>query len=61
MPGIDTGAPERTETSSGFVGVAERLAGRLFEAREVALDLGAQRVGNWSRRADTRCTPRRRS
>ena len=41
MPGIDTGAPDRTATSSGRRGTAEGAARRGFEAREpVRYDLG---------------------
>ncbi len=36
MPGIETGAPERTETSSGFVGSPNFLPVDLLESRDVA-------------------------
>jgi hypothetical protein len=39
MPGIDSRAPERTETSSGSFGVAEPLAGPLLEPRQGGGDL----------------------
>ncbi len=37
IPGIENAAPERTETSRGFCGVAEALAGLLFDLAQ-ALD-----------------------
>ena len=45
IPGIETGAPERTETSSGPVGAAEMLAGRGLEPRERLVHLGAEPDG----------------
>ena len=48
MPGIDTGAPDRTETRSGIVDVAESLAGDLLETLQRGVDFGAKRVGNLS-------------
>ena len=39
IPGIETAAPERTETSSGLSVVAEALAGALLERRDVLVDL----------------------
>ena len=39
IPGIETAAPERTETSSGSSRVAEALAGPLLEPRDVLGDL----------------------
>ena len=39
IPGIETAAPERTDTSSGSSRVAEALAGLLLERAEVLLDL----------------------
>ena len=46
IPGIDTGAPERTETSSGFVASPNRLPVTRSRRRERGVDLGAQRVGH---------------
>ena len=42
MPGIDTAAPERTETSSGFSLAAELAPGRRLEPLEGRLHLGLQ-------------------
>jgi hypothetical protein len=39
MPGIETAAPERTETSSGFFVVAELLAQFLLQHRDVLVHL----------------------
>ena len=44
IPGIENFAPERTDTSSGSSGVAERAAHPLLERREVLVDLGQQLV-----------------
>ena len=46
MPGIDTGAPERTETSSGSLSVAEAFFRDFLEAAERCFDFAAERVGN---------------
>ena len=45
MPGIDSRAPERTETSSGSLGVAELLAGALLERRQRLVDLLVEALG----------------
>ncbi len=45
IPGIDTRAPERTETSSGCLGIAEHLAGALLERGQRLVDLLGQAVG----------------
>ena len=46
MPGIETRAPERTETSSGSAVVAELLAGGLFDmgerCRHFGVDFGRE-------------------
>jgi hypothetical protein len=47
MPGIEARAPERTDTKSGLVGVAEAFADQAFDVPQLALDLGAQRRGYW--------------
>jgi hypothetical protein len=39
MPGIETAAPERTETSSGSFGIAQLLAHQLLELAELLFDL----------------------
>ena len=51
MPGIDAGAPERTATSSGCVGVAE-LASAVSSStlRERGVDLAGELVGIRRRR-----------
>ncbi len=47
IPGIETAAPERTETSSGSSEIAELLAGALLERAQVLLDLlGPSPSGN---------------
>ena len=45
IPGIENTAPERTETSSGLVRVAEALAGALLERVQVLQDLLPQPLG----------------
>ena len=45
IPGIETAAPERTETSNGSVRIAEPLAGALLEARDRDLELVGEPVG----------------
>ena len=42
MPGMETRAPERTETSSGRVAVAEAAADRRLDPRERFADLRSQ-------------------
>ena len=42
MPGIEARPPERTDTSSGFLRIAERLAGQLADVVERLLDLRLQ-------------------
>ena len=42
MPGMDRAEPERTLTSSGSLRVAEFLAGKLLEPREILVHLGAK-------------------
>ena len=44
IPGIETAAPERTETSSGSPGSPKRLPVLLLERGQVALDLGLEAV-----------------
>ena len=39
MPGIESRAPERTDTSSGFFEVAELLAGLLLDGGDAGLHL----------------------
>ena len=39
MPGIDTGAPERTETSSGRSGSPKRLPSSLLDRGQRRVDL----------------------
>ena len=46
MPGMENFAPERTLSSSGFDGVAQLLAGGLFQVRERVVDLLLNLVGN---------------
>ena len=59
IPGIETAAPERTETSSGFPVVAEALPGARLEGRDVLVDLGVEaRRAPRRRRRDRRGTPR---
>ena len=43
MPGIESRAPERTETSSGFFDVAELLAGLLLDRGDAGLHLRLER------------------
>ena len=47
MPGMEARAPERTETSSGFCGIAEGAAGELADLGERLLDLAFElrRIG----------------
>ena len=42
IPGIETAAPERTETRSGSAGIAEPLARRLLEPAHVRRDLALE-------------------
>ena len=49
MPGMENFAPERTETSSGSCRVAEPLAHRLLQLREVLGDLAGQLAGRVAR------------
>ncbi len=42
MPGIETAAPERTDTSSGLLPAAEVASGGGLESLEAGLDLGAE-------------------
>ena len=44
IPGIETAAPERTDTSSGSSGSPKRLPVRSSRAVEVLLDLGLETV-----------------
>ena len=50
MPGIENGEPERTETSSGSLIVAEPLAHLLLEKRDVGRDLLGKTLGESRRR-----------
>ncbi len=45
IPGIDSRAPERTDTSSGSVGVAEAPAGALLRRASAGGDLLGEPVG----------------
>ena len=45
MPGIESRAPERTETSSGSVGSPSRRPARCLEARDAVGDLLGQPGG----------------
>ncbi len=45
MPGIETRAPLRTETSSGSASIAEALSGTRFQLVHCALDLTVEAVG----------------
>ena len=47
MPGMETGAPERTERRSGFSGIAQFCACRIFDAGKAAPDFGFElaRIG----------------
>ena len=45
MPGIDTGAPERTDTSSGSLGVAEAGAELLLDQASAASTCAFKLVG----------------
>ena len=49
IPGIEIAAPERTETSSGSLRVAEALAGLALEGVDVPVDLGVEAVGELRR------------
>ena len=44
IPGIDTRAPERTETSSGSAASPKRLAGHRLDMGDALGDLGANAV-----------------
>ena len=44
MPGIETTAPDRTDTSSGSLRVAQPLADALLERRQVLAQLVVQAV-----------------
>ena len=46
IPGIETAAPDRTETSSGSLSSPNRLPVRLLEDRDVLVDLGVEPVGD---------------
>ena len=58
IPGIETAAPERTETSSGSSLDAEALAGRLLEPPHVLVDLVLEPVRAGRARPCTRGTRR---
>ena len=60
MPGIEARAPERTETSSGFVAIAELAADRFLDAREVLGD-GVLQFGRIRLVVRRKSTCRRRS
>ena len=56
MPGMDTGAPERTLTSSGSPGSPKARPTRFADARHLRLQLGIQ-ARSASRRARRPCRP----
>jgi hypothetical protein len=43
MPGMESRAPDRTDTSKGFLHIAELLPGLLLDGREAGLHLRLQR------------------
>ena len=59
MPGIDTRAPERTETSKRPLGIAELRADGLAHFGQGGVDLGLQGSSDiCRRRGSSRCRPR---